>query len=674
MASTSGKIRVLVVNPNASKFMTDKCIDMVKPTLAPDVEVIGFTSPEPAPTAVEGNFDGVMSAAAAMRALIPIAHEYDAFLVACYSDHALIRMLREEFDQPSIGIMEASLFAARTLGNRFGLIATSKRSKAMHEDSIRHYGFDGFCSGVGSCNLGVLDFDLKSEEEVLGIMCGVAKDLVAQGADCLTLGCAGMTKLKKAVEDAVGEDVQVIDGVLAGVQHLSGLAVQCKSDPSDHDLEMAEGALKLIHAAGFVTQATHSREQAGRRIQEPLTNPSLNQQNILGMILVFQVDPAQAQGAQIPLQTFSLPQFPPQAGALKALTLTSDIKLDDYQTLLSESFTIPPLPPGIESLTLELFTLGYPVGWLSQLADRLPNLKSLVIYSQLFGGVSEESQADGVKFFKKLPGLRALHLLDVFAQPKFFQSIGPYVTHSTDEESARRGLMFLEINYTVQHSDPEFLGKIQATELSSLVGPGLVTLAFNVSEADVTDDPDDPTNNTDKSAEEAAKDGVVALNRTLGSTLVKALTDEGTRPRGLRVLNSTLFTLTTTQLQTILEKQKALMVLNATLEVDNHETFKKDILSILPSLEYLEQVEIVANPSLQFFLAIQNIKNKAFENTFPSASEIKTLGEKCKRLSSFKADILRSSAMQTIEWEKKDDKWSGGIKAAKTELKITELE
>jgi hypothetical protein len=318
-----------------------------------------------------------------------------------------------------------------------------------------------------------------------------------------------------------------------------------------------------------------------------------------------QVDAAQAQGAQIPLQTFSLPQFPAQVGGLRALTLTSDIKLDDYQSLLSDDFVIPQLPPGIESLTLELFTLGYPVGWLSQLADRLPNLKSLVIYSQLFGGVSAESQADGVEFFKKLPGLRALHLLDVFAQPKFFESIGPYITYNTDDEAARRGLMFLEINYTVQHSDPEFLGKIQATELNALVGPGLVTLAFNVSQADVTDDPEDPTNNGDKDAVEAAKDGVVALNRTLGSTLVKALTDEATRPRGLRVLNSTLFTLTTTQLRTILETQKSLMVLNVTLEVDNHETFKKDLLSILPSLEYLEQVEVVANPSLQFFLAVR---------------------------------------------------------------------
>lgn len=219
----SRKIRILLVNPNSTRFMTDNCVDMARTQCPSDVEVIGFTSPPPAPTAVEGNFDGVMSAAAAMRALKPIAHEYDAFLVACYSDHALIRMCREEFTQPVIGIMEASLFAARTLGNRFGLIATSRRSKAMHEDSIRHYGFDGFCAGVGSCGLGVLELESKSQEEVLRIMCRVGKELVEKGAECLTLGCAGMTNLKAAVEEAVGGDVQVIDGVLAGVQHLVGL-------------------------------------------------------------------------------------------------------------------------------------------------------------------------------------------------------------------------------------------------------------------------------------------------------------------------------------------------------------------------------------------------------------------------------------------------------------------
>jgi Asp/Glu/hydantoin racemase/predicted amidohydrolase len=222
-ATSSRQIRILLCNPNATESMTHACLEMLKPTLPPDVTVSGFTAPKPAPSAIEGSFDNIMSAAAAARAIIPIAHEYDAFLVACYSDHALIKVLREELSQPVVGIMEASLFAARTLGGRFGIIATSNRSQYTLEDSVKHYGLDSFCAGVRSCDLGVLELESKPEKEVLGIMCDVAKKLVGDGADVLTLGCAGMTNMKAAVEDAVGGDVQVVDGVLAGVQHLVGL-------------------------------------------------------------------------------------------------------------------------------------------------------------------------------------------------------------------------------------------------------------------------------------------------------------------------------------------------------------------------------------------------------------------------------------------------------------------
>lgn len=222
----SKKIRILLANPNATSSMTNNCIKMVQPTLPSDVEVVGFTSPAPAPSAIEGNFDNVMSAATAARAIVPIQsrENYDAILVACYSDHALIRMLREEFAVPVIGIMEASLFAARTLGARFGIVATSKRSRIMHGDTVRHYGMDGFCAGIASCDLGVLDLERRDRKEVLGIMQEAARRLVAQGAEVLTLGCAGMTDMKLAVEEAVGEDgVRVVDGVVAGVHHLVGI-------------------------------------------------------------------------------------------------------------------------------------------------------------------------------------------------------------------------------------------------------------------------------------------------------------------------------------------------------------------------------------------------------------------------------------------------------------------
>ncbi|WQF89302.1 Putative carbon-nitrogen hydrolase, asp/Glu/hydantoin racemase [Colletotrichum destructivum] len=219
------KIRVLLVNPNSTRAMTDACVAMVESQLPSDVIVTGFTAPRPSPSAIEGSFDNVMSAAAAARAVLPLAATHDAVLVACYSDHALIRMLREELPrQPVIGIMEASLFAARTLGGRFGLIAVSERSRVLHEDSIHHYGFSTSCAGVLSCGLGVLDLHEKSQDEVMGIMANVGKRLVEEkGADVLLLGCAGMTPLKPAVEAAVGDDVQVVDGVLAGVHHLVGL-------------------------------------------------------------------------------------------------------------------------------------------------------------------------------------------------------------------------------------------------------------------------------------------------------------------------------------------------------------------------------------------------------------------------------------------------------------------
>lgn len=157
------------------------------------------------------------------------------------------------------------------------------------------------------------------------------------------------------------------------------------------------------------------------------------------------VEPQDAQGAQIPLSSFDIPEFPPSARGLRALTLTSNIKVNEYQPLLARPSNVPALPPGIESLTLELFTLGYPPGFLGALAERLPSLKSVVVYSQMLNGTTVDSQKDAVGFFKKTRDLRALHLLDVYAKPGFFQSASQWLKYNTSavEGEARRGLMYV---------------------------------------------------------------------------------------------------------------------------------------------------------------------------------------------------------------------------------------
>ena len=182
--------------------------------------LVGCTALPPAPSTVETKFDEVMSAAVAVQGILQHSSQFDAFLVAAYADHALIGMLREELKQPVVGVLDASLFAARSLGGRFGIVCAGDRAKTGIEDAVRGAGFGSFCVGVRSCGAGVPG---REREEVLRVAGQVGKELVGDGADGVLLGCVGMKGLKEAVEEAVGEDVQVVDGVVAGVHHLIGL-------------------------------------------------------------------------------------------------------------------------------------------------------------------------------------------------------------------------------------------------------------------------------------------------------------------------------------------------------------------------------------------------------------------------------------------------------------------
>ena len=100
----------------------------------------------------------------------------------------------------------------------------------------------------------------------------------------------------------------------------------------------------------------------------------------------------------------------------------------------------------------------------------------------------------------------------------------------------------------------------------------------------------------------------MAFQKTISAGLVKALTDEDGNeeyPRGLRALNTTLFTFSLEQLKKVLKVQKNVMVLNVTVEAEPGEENKKALLKVLEGCANLEQVEIVANPSLQFFMEVR---------------------------------------------------------------------
>lgn len=226
-------ISILLINPNSTPSMTQACLRSIAATLPPDVTVHGFTAPATSPSAIEGRADAVLSAADCFRALHPLvtspspSPHFDAFLVACFSAHPLIPMLREEFTQPTVGIMEAALYASRICGEKLSVITTGQRSRFLHADAINTtYGLGHFSVGCEASDLAVLELESKPRDEVYAGLVSAAKKLVERGADCICLGCAGMTEMQQVCQEAVGmkeREVMVVDGVAMGVQFLVGL-------------------------------------------------------------------------------------------------------------------------------------------------------------------------------------------------------------------------------------------------------------------------------------------------------------------------------------------------------------------------------------------------------------------------------------------------------------------
>lgn len=228
VGSSHAQFKILLLNPNSTEIMTLNCLKMVESHLAPDVVLYGYTAKPPAPATVECHLDGVLSAADAFRDSYDYVTQVDAVLVACFSDHPLTNCLREEFDVPVCGIFEAGIYSARLLGGKFGVVTTVPRSSIRHGDAIRAMGLSGYCAGLESTNLKVAELHLKPREQVLMLMRKVALKLVEEkGADVLVLGCAGMADMHAAVSSAVDSyGVQVIDGVVTGVNILTGL-IRC---------------------------------------------------------------------------------------------------------------------------------------------------------------------------------------------------------------------------------------------------------------------------------------------------------------------------------------------------------------------------------------------------------------------------------------------------------------
>ena len=198
--------RILVINPNSNQLVTQGLEDALKPlNFDGGPEVVCETLAE-GPYGIESQAD-VDSVAIPLRRRVESDNGSAAFVIACYSDPGL-HVCREGTDRPVFGIAECGVLTALSRAETFGVIAIAQRSIRRHIRYLRQMGLSERLAGERPLNMSVAE--TASGEGTLAKMIEVGRTLKDQdGAGAIVMGCAGMARLRGALEDALG--IPVID-------------------------------------------------------------------------------------------------------------------------------------------------------------------------------------------------------------------------------------------------------------------------------------------------------------------------------------------------------------------------------------------------------------------------------------------------------------------------------
>jgi allantoin racemase len=204
--------KILVINPNSNQQVTRNLAEALQPLCFGGGPEIDCVTLEEGPFGVETQAD-VDSVAMPLRALVAADNSADAFVIACYSDPGL-QVCREATPRPVFGIAESGVLSALARGDRFGVIAVAQRSIDRHLRYLRQLCLMDRFAGERPLNMSVAE--TASGDGTLKRMIDIGRTLKEQdGADVIVMGCAGMSRHRSALEEALG--VPVIDPTQAAV-------------------------------------------------------------------------------------------------------------------------------------------------------------------------------------------------------------------------------------------------------------------------------------------------------------------------------------------------------------------------------------------------------------------------------------------------------------------------
>jgi len=204
---------IYVINPNSTERVTREIEAAIAPLRMAGGPPITCLTLAEGPPGIQSQRDADGLIPALLRRAAGLEDGAAAFVVACFSDPGM-HALREQSERPVLGIAEAGVLTALTLGPRFGIIAMLQNSIPRHLRYLGAMGVMGRFAGDLPVNLTIAE--MADDALTLGRMVAVGRSLRdTHHADVLVMGCAGMARFREPLERELG--IPVVEPTQAAV-------------------------------------------------------------------------------------------------------------------------------------------------------------------------------------------------------------------------------------------------------------------------------------------------------------------------------------------------------------------------------------------------------------------------------------------------------------------------
>ena len=212
-------MKILVANPNTSTGVTDRLVAAGKLVASPGTELLPVTAPRGVPY-IATRAEAAIGSAVMLEMLAEKRGTFDAAICAAFGDPGL-GGARELFDFPIVGMAEAAMLMACTLGRKFAIVSFAKALEPWFAEIVDWHGMSGRCAAIQMLDSAFTNINDVAEEKEQLLVDLANRVVTHNGADVVILAGAPLAGLATKLRERV--PVPLVDGIQAAVTMAEGL-------------------------------------------------------------------------------------------------------------------------------------------------------------------------------------------------------------------------------------------------------------------------------------------------------------------------------------------------------------------------------------------------------------------------------------------------------------------